>query len=63
MARFRCRSCGQDGTFEYDGRHACPKCGSRNVQLAMRAEELTDDDPLVEAMKRLADDGGDETED
>jgi rubredoxin len=54
MARFRCRSCGQEGTFVYAGGHPCPRCGSCDVQLAIRVEELSDDDPLVEAMRRLA---------
>jgi uncharacterized Zn finger protein (UPF0148 family) len=54
MARFRCRACGQEGTFEYDGRHACPRCGSRDVQFALSIGELPDDDPLVVAMKNLA---------
>lgn len=40
----------------YIGGHACPRCGSRDVQLAVRVEELSDDHPLIEEMKRLADD-------
>jgi anaerobic ribonucleoside-triphosphate reductase len=56
MARFRCRACNQEGTFEYTGGHACPRCGSRDVQLAVGVEEFSDDHPLIEAMKRLADD-------
>ncbi len=39
MARFRCRACGQQGTFEYDGRHACPRCGSQDVQFALGSRE------------------------
>ena len=49
MARFRCRACGEEGTFVYDGRHDCPNCGSLDVQLAIAIEELPDDDPLIEA--------------
>lgn len=62
MARFRCRACGEEGTFVYEGRHVCPRCGSVDVQLAIGVEELPDDDPLIEAMKRLAkeDDGKNE---
>ena len=60
MARYRCRACGQEGTFFYDGRHACPNSGSVNVQFAIGIEELADDDPLIEAMKRLAEENGNE---
>jgi Zn finger protein HypA/HybF involved in hydrogenase expression len=35
MARFRCRACGKEGTFDYTGRRGCPKCGSVNVQFAL----------------------------
>ncbi len=61
MARFRCRTCCKEGTFVYDGRRDCPNCGSIDVQLAIRIEELPDDDAFVEAMKRLA--AEDESED
>jgi uncharacterized Zn finger protein (UPF0148 family) len=54
MARFRCRACGQEGTFEYEGRHVCPLCGSRDVQFALSIDELPDDDPLVAAIMKLA---------
>jgi Zn finger protein HypA/HybF involved in hydrogenase expression len=60
MARFRCRACDHEGAFEYDGRHACPRCGSPDVQFALCVEELPDDDPMIEAMRRLAR-GHDET--
>jgi hypothetical protein len=58
MARYRCRECGKEGTFVYDGRHECPNCGSVNVQFALGIEELPDDDPLIETMKRLAEEDG-----
>ena len=46
MAKFRCRACGREGTFEYQaGRHACPRCGSPDVQFAIGIEELPDEDP------------------
>jgi Zn finger protein HypA/HybF involved in hydrogenase expression len=54
MARFRCRACGQEDTFVYSGGHACPRCGSADVQFAIGVEELPDDDPLVAAMTALA---------
>ena len=54
MARFRCRGCGEEGTFDYTGRHACPKCGSDNVQVALSIQELADDDPLITALTELA---------
>ncbi len=54
MARFHCRSCRKEGSFVYDGRHACPNCGSVDVQFALSIEELPDDHPLIEAMRRLA---------
>jgi Zn finger protein HypA/HybF involved in hydrogenase expression len=57
MARFRCRACRQEGTF--DGRHACPRCGAADVQFALGVEELCDDDLLIEAFERLAE-GADE---
>ena len=63
MARFRCRVCGDEGTFAYDGRHACPECGSRDVQIALSIEELADYDPLIVALKNLAEDETDDTED
>jgi hypothetical protein len=58
MARYRCRACGIEGTFVYDGRHECPNCGSIEVQFALGIEELPDDDPLIEAMERLAEEDG-----
>jgi hypothetical protein len=63
MARFRCRACGQEGTFEYQaGRHACPCCGSPDVH-AIGIEELPDDDPLIQAMERLAQQDGEKNDD
>jgi Zn finger protein HypA/HybF involved in hydrogenase expression len=56
MARFRCRACRAEGTFEYTGDHACPNCGSRDVQLAIAIEELSDNDPLIVALTKVADD-------
>jgi DnaJ-class molecular chaperone len=59
MAGFRCRACGGEGEFDYQpGEHACPSCGSPDVQFAILTVELPDGDPLVEAIRRLAD--GDE---
>jgi hypothetical protein len=60
MARFRCRGCGEEGNFVYDGRRDCPNCGSVDVQLAIGIEELPDDHPFVEAMTRLAEEDGNE---
>jgi Zn finger protein HypA/HybF involved in hydrogenase expression len=40
MARFRCRGCGEESTFDYTGRHDCPKCSSDNVQFELSIEEL-----------------------
>jgi hypothetical protein len=59
MARFRCRACGEEGTFVYDGRHECPHCRSIEVQFAIGIEEFPDNDPLIETMKQLGeeDDG------
>jgi Zn finger protein HypA/HybF involved in hydrogenase expression len=56
MARFRCRDCNTEGTFSYSGKHECPNCGSDNVQFALSIEELSDDDPLIAALTKLADD-------
>lgn len=59
MARFRCRSCGHDGTWTYDpARHTCPLCDSIDVQFAIGIDELPDDDPLIQALTRMAE-GGD----
>jgi hypothetical protein len=52
MARFRCRSCSEEGTFVYTGGHACPLCGSRDVQLTIDVEELSDDN--ITALTALA---------
>ncbi|MBB5053937.1 hypothetical protein HNQ36_003937 [Afipia massiliensis] len=53
MSRFRYHGRGRGGTFVYNGRHACPNCGSPDVQFALGIEELSDDDPLIDALKRL----------
>jgi hypothetical protein len=53
MARFRCRDCNTEGTFAYSGKHACPECGSDNVQFALSIEELGDDDPLIAALTKM----------
>jgi hypothetical protein len=50
MARFHCR--GEEGRFVYDGRHACPRCGSVDVQFSI--EELADDHSLITALAKLA---------
>jgi rRNA maturation endonuclease Nob1 len=64
MARFRCRACGREETFGYQAeRHACPGCGSPDVQFAIGIEELPDDDPLIQAMERLAEQGGEKNDD
>ena len=63
MARFRCRDCNNEGTFTYSGKHACPCCGSRDVQLALSIEELADNDPLFAAMSKLAETETDVPED
>ena len=57
MAKFRCRACCEEGTFVYDGRLECPNCGSADVQFALSIEELPDDDPLIEELKRPSEDG------
>jgi hypothetical protein len=56
MARFCCRDCNTEGTFSYSGKHECPQCGSVHVQFALAIEELDDDDPLIFAMTKPADD-------
>ena len=36
MAKFRCRTCGKEGTFVYDReRYTCPICDSIDVQFAI----------------------------
>jgi hypothetical protein len=63
MARFRCRDCNEEGTFDYAGVHACPKCGSSNVQFALSIAELPDDDPIILAIEKLAETADDDEED
>jgi hypothetical protein len=55
IARFRCREWGDEGTFDYFGKHECPKCGSVQVQFALSIEEWGDDDPFIVAFAKLAD--------
>jgi rRNA maturation endonuclease Nob1 len=57
MAGYRCRNCGEEGQFTYEGVHACPVCGSKNVQFALAIDELADDDPLIVVLMKLAEEG------
>jgi hypothetical protein len=57
MARYRCRNCGNEGEFTYEGVHACPACRSKDVQFALSIDELADDDPLIAALMKLAEEG------
>lgn len=58
MAKFRCRACARKAPSSYDPeRYTCPICNSIDVQFAIGIEELDDDDPLIEAMRRRAEDG------
>jgi hypothetical protein len=52
MARFHCHGCQSEGTFEYAGVQACPRCGSTNVDLALSILELPDDDSLIRALRK-----------
>jgi hypothetical protein len=54
MARFRCRGCGEEREFAYDGHPNCPPCGSFDVQFALSIDELPDDDPLIATLQALA---------
>jgi hypothetical protein len=64
MAKFRCRACGEEGTFVYDPeRYTCPICDSIDVQFAIGIEELPDDDPLIEAIKQRAKEDGEKNGD
>jgi hypothetical protein len=54
VAQIRCRDCGVEGSFTFVGRRECPRCGSRDVRFALRIEELTDVDPVIVAITRLA---------
>jgi rRNA maturation endonuclease Nob1 len=60
MARYRCRNCKEEDQFIYEGVHACPVCGSRDVQFALVFDELADEDPLIAALMRLAKEGTDD---
>lgn len=42
MARFRCRACGEESTFVYDGRKDCPNCGATDVQIKVHLWILSD---------------------
>jgi hypothetical protein len=64
MDRFRCRACGEQGTFEYQaGRYACPRCDSPDVQFAIGIWELPGDDSLIQAVERLAKQDGEKNDD
>lgn len=55
MARFRCRTCHQEGDFAYaPARLACPRCGSLEVQVAIGVDEMPDL-LVVDAILELAD--------
>lgn len=55
MARFRCRFCGEEGSTVFDPEfHACPECGSTDVQIAA-VIEVSESCSFFEAMGRLAD--------
>jgi hypothetical protein len=55
MAEFRCRTCGQAGTWVYDAeRFTCPLCDSIDVHFIVFRHELPDDDPTSKRMDELA---------
>jgi uncharacterized OB-fold protein len=54
VAHIKCRDCGVEGSFTFTGRRECPRCGSRDIRFALRIEELTEDDPVIVAIARLA---------
>jgi Zn finger protein HypA/HybF involved in hydrogenase expression len=60
MARYRCRNCGEEGQFVYEGFHACPICGSKDVQFALAVDELAADDPLIVTITKLAEEGAED---
>lgn len=60
MARYRCRTCKQEDQFTYEGVRACPSCGAKDVQFALVFDELGDDDPLITALMKLAEEGTDD---
>jgi len=50
MAEFRCRTCGQAGTWVYDPeRFTCPMCNSIDVQFVIPKDEVPADDSLHNA--------------
>ncbi|TQF32980.1 hydrogenase maturation nickel metallochaperone HypA [Bradyrhizobium sp. UNPA324] len=52
MARFRCRTCHQEGTWVYDPeRYTCPLCDSIDVQFIISRDEVPEGDPLLNAPK------------
>jgi hypothetical protein len=55
MARFRCRTCGKEGTWVYDPeRYTCPLCDSIDVQFIISRHELPEGDPLLNAPNSLS---------
>ena len=63
MAKFRCRTCGKEGTFVYDPeRYTCPICGSIDAQFAIHLDELPADDPLLNAPNSSPDEDNEKNE-
>ncbi|WP_409192015.1 hypothetical protein [Bradyrhizobium sp. RDM4] len=55
MARFRCLGCAREGEFAFDPtRHECPRCGSPDVRIAVRLDEMPDEllDQMIESLSR-----------
>lgn len=58
MARFRCRTCHQEGTWAYDPeRYTCPVCDSIDVQFIIPRDEVPEGDPLLDAANSLSQKG------
>lgn len=53
MAGIRCQACSGEGIFDSRGGHKCPRCGAREVHVAIGGGRLRDVDPLVRALERL----------
>ena len=59
MARFRCRDCGEEGTFRLRRAARLPELRFYRCSDRIGHRELSDDDPIIAALTKLAEDDTD----